>query len=84
MPFLKREAFTWTANQQQLLESLKAKMSAAPVLAMPNFSKLFVLEADASGKGIGTVLMQQGQPIAFTSKAIGPKAAALTQTATKH
>lgn len=33
------------------------------------------LEADASGQGIGAIIMQQGKPIAFFSKSLGPKAA---------
>jgi hypothetical protein len=49
-------------------------MSHPPILTIPDFSQPFVLEVDASGTGIGDVLMQQGKPIAFFSKTLGPKA----------
>lgn len=51
---------------------------SAPVLKLLDFSKEFTVEIDASGLGIGVVLMQQGHPIAYLSKGLGAKNAALS------
>jgi hypothetical protein len=67
---LKKDAFNWQQVHSQAFQTLKDKMSSTPVLALPDFTMPFILETDASGAGIGAVLMQQGMPIAFYSEAL--------------
>ena len=64
----KKGAFQWTEKSQQAFEKLKEVMSTCPVLALPDFSRLFILECDASGVGIGVVLMQDRHLIVFESR----------------
>jgi hypothetical protein len=61
----KKGAFHWIEDSQQTFNKLKEVMSTCPILALPYFSQPFVLECDASGVGIGEVLMQGGHPIVF-------------------
>jgi hypothetical protein len=70
---LKKNSFTWTPTAAQDFQTLKMAMCTTPVLALPDFTKTFVLECDASGKGIGIVLMQEGRPLAFTSKQLSER-----------
>jgi hypothetical protein len=64
----KKGAFHWTEDSQQTFNKMKVVMSTCPVIALPDFSQPFVLECDASGVGIGAVLMQGGHPIVFESR----------------
>jgi hypothetical protein len=43
-------------------------MTSTPVLALPDFSKQFLVEIDAFDSGLGAVLMQDDRPMTFLSK----------------
>lgn len=74
----KDNIFSWNPQHQQAFDTLKQALASAPVLALPDFSKPFTIETDASATGIGAVLMQGGHPIAYLSKALRVKTQALS------
>ena len=51
--------FIWTAVHQELFDKLKDALTSAPVLAYLDYSKRFILETDASLKGLDAVLTQE-------------------------
>lgn len=59
---LQKDNFHWGEDSQLAFDSLKRAMTQAPVLALPDFSRPFTLETDASGTAMGIVLMQGGHP----------------------
>lgn len=64
---LKNNSFTWIEEPTKAFEKLKKPITHSPILRLPNLIKPFTIECDASGVGVGTVLMQTCQPIAFLS-----------------
>lgn len=64
----KKGAFSWSKSTQKSFNQFKNLMSSCPILAILDFSKLFELECDASGDGIGAILRQNKHPIAFESR----------------
>ena len=65
--------FVWGDAQQEAFMLLKDRLTNAPLLQLPNFNKTFELECDASGIGLGGVLLQEGKPVAyFSEKLSGP------------
>ena len=65
---LKQKSFVWIDEAQESFQLLKRKLTKAPILALPYFDKIFELNCDALGVGIGGVLSQEGQPIGFFSE----------------
>ncbi|RDX87634.1 Retrovirus-related Pol polyprotein, partial [Mucuna pruriens] len=70
---IKKEGFKWNEEVQQAFNCLKNCLSSFPVLTLPDFTKEFVVEYDASSHSIGAVLMQDHKPIAYFSKALSAR-----------
>lgn len=74
----KNRVFLWTSETDEAFQILKQLLISALVLALPDFSKEFTLETDASDSGIGAVLSRNGHPLAFLGKALGPRSRGLS------
>jgi hypothetical protein len=56
---LRRDAFSWDEEAEAAFQALKGALTTRPVLQMPNFDELFMLDCDASGVGFGAILHQE-------------------------
>jgi hypothetical protein len=73
MSLQRRVPFSWGTRQANAFNMLKDKLTHAPLLQLPDFGKTFELECDASGIGLGGVLLQERKPVAyFSEKLSGP------------
>jgi hypothetical protein len=69
----KKEAkFVWGQKCEDAFHKLRQHLTTAPVLAQPDSSKPFDVYCDASSTGLGCVLMQDNQVIAYASRALRP------------
>jgi hypothetical protein len=60
--------FDWSSKCNEVFEKLKVLLTTAPVFAPPDIEKPFDVYCDASGSGLGCVLMQEGRVIAYASR----------------
>jgi hypothetical protein len=60
--------FSWSTAQEEAFNILKDKLTHAPLLQLPDFNKMFELECDASGIGLGGVLLQEGKLVTYFSE----------------
>ena len=70
----KKQKYIWTEDCQAAFETLKSKLTHAPIFSFPNFDKPFILDTDASNTAIGAVLSQniegQEKVVAYASRAL--------------
>lgn len=71
---MKPRQYHWSDETTTVFEKLKLATVTLSVLVVPDFSKGFVIETDASGSGLGTVLMQEQRLIAYFSQTLSLRA----------
>jgi hypothetical protein len=64
----KNVKFRWEAAQESAFEMLKQRLSSAPILTLPDGSQDFLVYCDASANGLGCILMQRNNVIAYASR----------------
>ena len=62
----------WDKEQEESFNTLKSMASCTPVLGYYDHEKSITLSVDASSKGLGAVILQEGKPIAYASRALTP------------
>ncbi len=67
----------WTEDCEAAFKTLKEKMCSSPVLQSPDFTQSFLVQVDASAKGLGAVLVQGTQgnekPVVYLSRKLLPR-----------
>jgi hypothetical protein len=64
----KDKKFEWTPACEASFQQLKKRLMTAPILVMPDMEKPFSIHCDAPGQGLGCVLMQDGNMVAYASR----------------
>ena len=68
----KESIFVWDDSCQESFDTLKTMLTEAPVLSQSESGKEFTVYTDASHRGLGCVLMQEGKVIAYASRQLKP------------
>ena len=64
--------FVWSDKCEEAFQTLKGRLTTAPVLTLPDGSDSYDVYSDASKNGLGCVLMQNGKVIAYASRQLKP------------
>jgi hypothetical protein len=65
---VKGKTFEWTPRREASFQELKKRLTTTPVLTMSDMEKPFSIYCDASGQGLGCVLVQDGHAVAYASR----------------
>ena len=75
-----KASWNWTPACQKAFDTIKKIVSRETLLAYPNFNKTFEIHTDASKTQLGSVISQEGKPIAFYSRKLNPAQVNYTTT----
>ena len=64
--------FTWAKQHDEAFATIQHLVIQHPVLKFSNVEEEVTIQTDASDKGLGAVLLQNGQPVAFASRTLSP------------
>jgi hypothetical protein len=64
----KDKQFEWTPAYEASFQELRKQLMTASVLVMRDMEMPFSIYCDASGQGLGCVLMQDGRVVAYASR----------------
>ena len=64
--------FAWSTDCEKSFQELKKRLTTAPVLVLPDVHQGFDIFCDASRRGLGCVLMQEGKVVAYASRQLRP------------
>ncbi len=64
--------FDWQSQHQEAFKAVKKELSSTPVLAFYDKTKRHIIQIDASLRGLGVVLLQEGQPVVYASRSLLP------------
>jgi hypothetical protein len=65
---VKGKTFEWMSRNESSFQELKKRLTTTPILTMPDMKKPFSIYYDASGHGLGCVLIQDGHVVVYSSK----------------
>ena len=68
----KNTPFVWSMECENAFDTLKRNLSQSPCLAHFDVSKEVVIQVDRSKHGIGAVLLEEGRPVEYASRALTP------------
>jgi transposase InsO family protein len=68
----KNAQFVWSSQHERAFTEVKRLVSNHPVLKYYDVKEEVTLQCDASEKGLGATLLQNGQPVAFASRTLSP------------
>jgi hypothetical protein len=64
----KGKTFKWTPRREASFQELKKRLTTTPILTMPDMERPFSIYYDASGQGLGCVLMQDDHVVVYASR----------------